>query len=552
MYTPKRRHLKRYREIANTLVNHGLGFLLDQTGLKEFHPPWKARKAAEHLSRGRRLRYALEELGPTFIKLGQILSTRPDLLPRDIIRELSYLQDEVAPFAAGEAKRLIEAELGNPVEELFARFDEQPVAAASIGQVHRGALPTGEEVVIKVQRPGVRDQIEVDLEILFEMARFARDHTPWGEIYDFVALAEEFDQTLKAELDYTREGLNAERMAGSFRDNPRVYIPRVYWEYSTPKVLTLEYLNGIKLSDLEPERMPDFNAQKVADTLVESFFKMVLEDGFFHADPHPGNLLVLPGDVVGFLDFGMAGTLSQRDREYFASLIIGMMLHNSRQVVNTILDMGIVTTELDLDAFRKEVEVLRNRYYQKSFEEIEIAQALNELLELAFKYKVRIPAEFALLGKALLTLESLAMTLDPELSIVRIAEPYGKRLLRKRLSPRRLFGDLGENLLEHGGILLDLPGIIATVLEKLQHDQMRFRLRHENMDDLYLQLNKIANRLSFGLVMLALSIILGALILGGTPGNGLLSRLPLAEIGLVAFGVLLLGWFWRAYRSGWF
>jgi len=541
------------REIIRVFLKYGLDFILDRLGLGGFRWP-RPKKEVEEIPRGRRLRYAFQELGPTFIKLGQILSIRADLLPPDIIEELSYLQDEVEPFSSEEALNIIEEELKISPLELFSYINEEPLAAASIGQVHYAELKDGRQAAIKVKRPGVEEIIETDIEILFDIAQFAQKHTSLGETYDLIGLVEEFQESLQKELDYVAEGKNAELFNKNFSKNNKVYIPQVYWEYTTTSVLTLEYIDGLKLSDIDFKKRDNlsFDSFSVANTLVDAVLQMILEDGFFHADPHPGNLVVLEKNVLGFLDFGMVGRISAEERQQFASLVMGMLGHNSERIIDAMFNLGFVADDVDFKALRREVDRLRDKYYQMPLEEINLGKAINEVLEVAFYLKVRVPTQFALLAKCMMTAEGVARTLDPSLSPAKIAEIYSRRLLLKKLMPSEMVKDFYNNLREYGSVILELPEILSTLLKRIQRDQLRLKVNLENLNEVMFSFLQIFNRVALALIFVGFSIFWGTLILAVSINPAIFPSNIMLYMGLGALliFIFLLILLWLIHRSG--
>jgi len=541
------------REIIRVFLKYGLDFILDRLGLGGFRWP-RPKKEVEEMPRGRRLRYAFQELGPTFIKLGQILSIRADLLPPDIIEELSYLQDDVEPFSSEEALNIIEEELKISPLELFSCINEEPLAAASIGQVHYAELKDGRQAAIKVKRPGVEEIIETDIEILFDIAQFAQKHTSLGETYDLIGLVEEFQESLQKELDYVAEGKNAELFNKNFSKNNKVYIPRVYWEYTTTSVLTLEYIDGLKLSDVDFQKRDNlpFNSFSIADTLVDAVLQMILEDGFFHADPHPGNLVVLEENVLGLLDFGMVGRISAEERQQFASLVMGMLGHNSERIIDAMFNLGFVADDVDFKALRREVDRLRDKYYQMPLEEINLGKAINEVLEVAFYLKVRVPTQFALLAKCMMTAEGVARTLDPSLSPAKIAEIYSRRLLLKKLMPSEMVKDFYNNLREYGSVILELPEILSTLLKRVQRDQLRLKVNLENLNEMMFGFLQIFNRVALALIFVGFSIFWGTLILAVSINPAIFPANIMLYMGLGALliFIFLLILLWLIHRSG--
>ncbi|BCV20154.1 ABC1 kinase family protein [Moorella sp. Hama-1] len=546
-------HFNRYRQVVNVLARYGFGYFLDQVGLGNLI----LRRTREEapLSLGQRLRLALEELGSTFIKLGQLLSTRPDLLPADIVAELARLQDRVPPFPFPQVRQAVEEELGQPLEELFTTFTPEPLAVASIGQVHRATLPDGSQVIVKVQRPGIAKQVRIDLEILFDLARLAQRHTPYGQIYDFKQMAAEFAWAMTAELDYTQEGRNADRFRENFANDASVYFPAVYWDYTTERVLTQEYVEAVKLNDLAEIDRQGYNRRRIAVSLARAVYRQVLVDGFFHGDPHPGNLAVLPGEVIVFMDFGLVGTLGEEMQEKFVTLILAIIRRRSQDVLRAITAMGVVPAEADRGALRREIEDLRDKYYHLSFRQISLGQAIEELLQLAFRYRLHLPPELTLLGKTMLTLEGLVRELDPELELAELAEPYGRELLRRRFSARSLGRELVENLTFSWETLQSLPRQLRHLMDVAERGELTLRVEPLKLRGLIRQLDRISNKLTMSVVLLAFSIIMASLIIStalGAPANSLFFRLPTLEIGFGAAGLMLL-WLlvtiWRSDRD---
>lgn len=549
MLRPRYTHLQRLRTIANTLAKHGFSYFIDQLGFSTFLG--RGTKGERlHLSRGERLRQALEELGPTFVKLGQFLSTRPDLLPRDVINELARLQDEVAPFSTEEVCAILRAELGEGWEEVFVSFESEPLAAASIGQVHRASLPGGQKVIVKVQRPEVARIIHTDLEILHYIARIAQRHSVYGKVYDFVAMAEEFSRALKQELDYTAEGRNADRLRQLLAGEENVYIPRVFWEYTTSRVLTMEFVEAIKLNEIEEIVRRGYNPKRIANNLLQAFYRQVLVEGFFHGDPHPGNLGVLPGEKIVFMDFGLMGTLSEEHRREAIRLVLGLVRRRSQEVIQAMINLGAVPADLDFKALRREIDNLRDKYSHARLKDIKLGVAINELLDLAFRFRIQMPIEFTLLAKALLSLESLVTTLDPDLSFLQLAAPYVSDLLRRQYRPQAIWRRVEEDFWAYLSLAQELPRQVKGILNRLNRGDLTLRLEHQELKAFFRHLEGAVNKLSLSLIFLAFSIIMAGLIISAGLGSLPLTagrfffRLPVLEIGsaiaLIVFIWLLL------------
>lgn len=550
------RHMNRYRDIALALVRHGFGFIVEETEL--FHalslPARLLRKGreAERKSVGERLRLVVQDLGPTFVKLGQLASTRSDMLPVDIIAELAKLQDEVEPFPPAIAESIIEAELGEPVSNVFAEFDPHPAAAASIGQVHLGRLRTGERVAVKIQRPGISPAIRADLDILRSLASIAEHRYEWARRYQLQMMIGELGKSLLQELNYTIEGRNSDSIGKQFRRDDAVRVPKVYWEHTTKRVLVMEFIDGVKVANRERLDEEGIDRKKLAERILTALFRQIFVEGLFHADPHPGNLLALPGGAIAFLDFGMVGRLSPEMKTSFTDLIIALMRQRTESVMKAVLRMGIVPEDAELDALRRDVDELRDKYYGVPFGEIRLGEAVTDLLDAAHRHRVRIPADLVLLGKSLLTVEGVVAALDPDISIVAIAEPFGMRLLKERLHPRRVASAAWREASEYARTVASLPLQASELMKLAKSGRARFEIGVPELETLLKKLDRVGNRLSFSIVMLSFSIVMAGLIIGSSLGGrpSVLWNVPAIEIG---FGVamLMLGWLLLSiFKSG--
>ncbi|MBS3977524.1 MAG: AarF/ABC1/UbiB kinase family protein [Syntrophomonadaceae bacterium] len=549
-------HLKRYRQIVNAFARQGFGYLLDQMGLGEMISwAWQSKDPEKHrLSFGARLRQVMEELGPAFIKLGQMLSTRGDLLPQEVIRELAKLQDRVPPFPFLEAKEIMQDELGASWEKDFRWVEPEPLAAASIGQVHRAELADGRQAVIKVRRPGVEQSIKVDLEIVVDLARLAENRLPKARFYHLVELMEEFARTIKLELDYTQEGRNSDRLRKNLARANLVRIPETFWQYTTARVLTMEYLAGIKLNNLNELDHHRIDRCRVAKKLIEVFLQQILLDGFFHADPHPGNLAVLPDQTLVLLDFGVVGRLSEEQKIHFGTLVLGITSRSSSQVIRALARMGILSADMDTRALRRDVDLLSERYYDLPLGQIRLGEVFVELLDLAFIHQLRIPSELALIVKSLVTVEGIIRELHPQLSMVEIAQPMAGKLMGRRLAPGFLARQAEEYLGEYSSMALEFPRKIDRLVTALVEGRLSLGLSHHNLDQVMRQMEKMANRLSFSLVLLAFSIVMAGLLvataLSAERGRVFLWGLPFLEVSFILASVMVALLCWAIFRSG--
>ncbi|SHJ81061.1 ABC1 kinase family protein [Desulfofundulus thermosubterraneus] len=552
------KHFARYREITNILVRHGFGYLAHQLGLTEFlsfgrryklarrFPDEGPLKIVERPSPPERLRRVLEELGPTFIKLGQVLSTRSDLLSPEYIAELEKLQDQVPPFPFAQVRERIQMELGVPLEEIFIHFDATPLAAASIGQVHRANLRDGRPVVVKVQRPGTEKTLLTDVEILYDVARLVDRHGPWREFYRFEEMVEEFEKILREEMDFTVEGRHANTFRQHFAGDNTVYFPIVYWDYTTSKVLTMEYIEGVKMTHPEELTRRGIDRRVVARHLADALLRQILLHGFFHGDPHPGNLAALPDGRIAFMDFGIVGRLTEEMREKIGALVLGLVRRSTAQVVQAVEALGVVPPHVDRAALHRDIDALREKYYEIPLSRISLAESLGDVMAVAFKHRIRVPTQFTLLVKSLVTAEGVVAQLDPDLSIVEIARPMGKRLLARRFSLPGIKRLLLEHLEDYHQLLTRLPHRLDRVLDLAAGGELKIKAVNPDLDRMFGQLNAMVNRLVLG-------ILLGSLIVGSSlllgRGYTILWGLPVAEAAFVVGGVLGVALIFSILRS---
>ncbi len=537
------------------LMRHGFGYMVEEMGLNRMLSiPLKLARRDVHGIRtvGERIRLVLEELGPTFIKLGQLASTRSDLLPENIIEELVKLQDQVPPFAGEEARQIIELELGLSIEDMLESFQEEPVAAASIGQVHLGKLHSGELVAIKVQRPGVARIVQRDLEILQDLIGIAKRHMDWVSQYNISEIIDEFSKSMRAELDYNVEGRNMERLGQNFANDRRIHIPKTFWNYTSARVLTMEFVDGIHMGKPDEIVQQGLQLPDVAQRLVDSMLQQIFIDGFFHADPHPGNLLALRDGRVAYLDFGMMGRLNSDTKNGLASFVIAMLRKNTDSMVRAILRLGFVPDDIDIAAMRGELERLRDQYYEVPFSQINLGEALNEMFAIIRTFRIDIPSDLALLGKALITLEGVIGRLDPNLSIVKMAEPFGRRLLGERYSPKRLRERITDGALQAIEVLTDLPRQTSELSRVIRSGKLKVEVNVPELGELLHKMDQIVNRLAFSIVLLAFCIIMVGLIIGSSlrDQSPILWGLPVVEIGFIIATLMVLWLLFAIFKSG--
>jgi ubiquinone biosynthesis protein len=552
------RHIQRYRDIVYAFTRYGFGFVMKELGLLDFLKLPKKDLAGENeqlksRTTGERIRMFLEDLGPTFVKIGQIASTRPDIIPAEIIHELEKLQDRVSLFPYEEVKKIIEEEFAEPMELSFAEFHEVPLAAASIGQVHYAVLQTGEKVAVKVQRPSIKNVIETDLEILQDLARLAESRLDWGSRYPIRDIVEELARSIREELDYENEGRNADRIANQFKNDPTILIPKVYWEYTTSKVLTMEYYEGTKLNEVDKLEQQGFDSKIIAERIVNAIFQQILLDGFFHGDPHPGNILALPSEVIVFMDFGMVGRLTSEMKNHIASFVIALMRQNTVEVVKAITNMGLVPDDVNVVQLRADVDKLREKYIDVPFSQMSVGTAVNELFSVAYRHNIQLPTDLTILGKALLTLEGTVEKLNQEISIIAVAEPFGRQLLMDRLNPKNMAGKAWSNFAEYGDILYEFPKTVKDLTSIMKRGKMQIEITTTELESSLHKLNRIGNRLSFSIVLLAFSIIMVGVIIGASLSgqtSPLLSNIPAIEIGFVLTTIMFVWLLFSIFKSG--
>lgn len=551
-------YINRYREIAMQFSKSGLGFLIEEIGLDRVISLPKRilmrQQNNEVLEKtyAERIRIFIEEMGTTFIKLGQIASTRADLLPPDLIKELEKLQSHVAPFPAAEARRLIEESLEAPIDKLFMIFDDEPVGSASIGQVHRAMLHTGEDVAVKVQRPNIEKTVRTDLEILRHLAVLAESNLEWARNYQVTDMIEEFSDALINELDYTIEARNVERIGKTHKNDSKIKIPEIYWEYSTKNVMVMDFIKGIPVNHLETLDEMNIDRSEVADTLAKAIFQQIFEEGYFHGDPHPGNVSVLEDGTLVFLDFGMIGRLTSDLKNNFGSLLISLMRKDSAGVVKAIVKMGVVPSDVSMRDLNREAEIMRDKYYDVPLAKLNFSDAVNDLFGIANKYKIKLPQDFTILAKTLLILESVVSQLDPDFSIMDVAEPFGKALMLERYNPKNLLNFQIDEVQQLANELREVTENVHTFSKGLKNQNLPIEIDVKGRSQFSKHLDRVINRLSFSIVLLAFSIIMVGLIVGSAIlGEGsIIFRIPIIEIAAI-FAMGMFSWLlWSIVKSG--
>lgn len=531
------RDISRIREVTTVLIRHGFGEVVRRLGLLGKSPPPELHAA--HAERpqssfAERIRQVLEDLGPSFVKLGQLASTRADLLPPELITELKKLQDSLPPLPFEVVQKQLEISLGLSIEEVFSSFSEEPLAAASIAQVHRARLKTdtGEEldVAVKVQRPGIAKTIASDLDILHTLAVLLERAIPETRIYSPIGLVQQFDQAITAELDFTTEADNAVRFTQNFAEDPHVHFPRIYRQASTKQIITMEFLDGLKIDSAVQN---GYSGKRIAQLAFAAMVKQIYEDGFFHADPHPGNALILgpPEDPsLAFLDLGMVGRLSPRIRDLTIDVVIAALRQDHEGIALALYEIGSPSKKIDMASYQAEVALLSDRYLGKQLRDIELSSLIRDLVRTATKYGIEIPTDFVLMGKALMTIEGIGKEIDPQFDVFEEARPLFTDLLKKRYSPERIGNELLRRLERIGDASYKVPQQLEEVLDDLRRG--RLRLHQENRPHTR-ELDRLGRRLTT--VFLLSACVLGSALLYAVERNtaGTLFLLA-AVLGLLA------------------
>jgi ubiquinone biosynthesis protein len=550
------RSIRRYRDILGILIKYGFGHIIEQLNINYYLELGRrivtlgsAPKEIERLTQPVRLRLALEELGPTFIKFGQILSTRPDVIPREYADEFGKLQDTVPSGPLPEVLAQLERELGYPAHELFAEFLPIPIAAASIAQVHRGRLHSGEDVVIKIRRPGIEKVIETDLDILMGLAYLIEKHITTEEIYDPIGIVKEFRRTLHHEMDFTREGHTIDRFSNNFADDPTVHIPRVYWDFTGETILTMEMVEGIKITDLPRLVEAGYDLQTIARNGADAILKQVLIHGFFHGDPHPGNVFILEGNRVCFLDFGMVGRIDEDLKFQLVDLLMAILQRDVEKVITLLLYSGDLTDEIDTRNLKRDISEFIDDYYEIPLHEINAGRMLTEFIEILSRYRIKFPSDLMLLAKALITIEGIGRQLDPEFNMISHLKPFMETLLRDRVTPASISREMMRTVQAYGALAKNLPRDLKEFINRVNRNKFKIDLEHRGLDRLITDLDKSSNRLSFSLLIAAL--IVGSSLIMQTEKGPLLFGFPI--LGFLGYSIAAFLGLWLAIailRSG--
>ncbi len=526
-------YLKRYRTILGVLLKYGFGHIVEKLnieyyleyGEKLIFKKQETEGEKRKLKGPERLRLVFEELGPTFIKFGQILSTRADMLPIEYIKELEKLQDSVEPVDFEEIEKIIEESYGKKKEEIFKYLAEIPLGSASIAQVHRAVFLNGEEAVLKIKKPGIDHIIELDTTILYHIALIIEKRMPELEYYNPVKLVNEFSSTIKKELDFTKEGRNNDIVRLNFKENEMLVVPKIFWEYTVKNVLAMEYIIG--------EPMAEFLAREsgyrheIAVKGANIFLKQILEDGFFHADPHPGNIFVVNEKKLAFIDYGMVGVFDEESQENLSEILAGIVMQNEEKVIRGFESFDTMPDEINRNALKAEVRELMNKYYNITLKHIDIGRLIDELYQVVIRYKIHIPASFFLVGKTLMTIDGIARTLDPNFDMAEVAKPFVKKILMKKYSPERIFAKIKLWFENYKNMAYSMPLDFSQIIAKIKKDKFQIEIKSRDISDFGRTIDRVINRLSA-------SIIIAGLLVGS-------SLLMNSRVGYMINGYSLLG-----------
>lgn len=533
------KNINRLRQILNILIRHGFGELVSQLHVfrlyilgKRFFTP-KAEDVRAHRSTPERLRLALEELGPTFVKLGQLMSTRADWFPDEWSTEFKKLQDKVPPFPFEQVRELVEKELGKPLTEVYASFDITPVASASIAQVHFATLKDGRELAVKVRRPEIEKILDSDISIMYVIANLIVKYVPDWARFRPVEVVREFHKTIRQELDFTIEATRADRFRRNFKDDPEAYFPRVYWEYSSRKVLTMERISGIPIDEAEALKAAGFDLKEIAERGVRVFFRQALGDGFFHADMHPGNVFVGDKGEIIHVDFGIVGQIDDELRTYLARLLYYLMRRDFKAMAKIHRDMGLIGPNVDIREFEDALIDIAEPIFGRPLAEINVSALLWKLIEIAKRFDMHMQPNLLLLQKSMVVVEGVGRELYPKLNVWAVARPFIFKLMKKSIDPKAVVKKGYDTMIEMAEFTATLPSQLTSVFNKVIQNRLRIEFAHLNLDELNARIDRTGDRLVYGM-------LIGALIVGSSiivmAGKGpMLFDFPV--FGLAGYGI---------------
>ncbi len=534
-----RRHhqYKRYQTVAGVLIRHGFYDFVDNSNLLRFvtfknrYIPERGylRDNDEKLNHWQRIRLVLEELGPAYVKLGQFVSNRPDLLPQELCVELELLLDAVPPFDSADAVAIIEKEFNAPIGNVFKQFTDTPFSSASIAQVHKAKLHDGTNVAVKIQRPGIKKVIDADLEIMGEVAGLLEKYIAGMDVINPVGIVEEFKVCISEELDFMNEADNIEKFTRKFGKDKRVYFPKVYKECTSTRVLTMEMVEGVSLAKIKEGVNPDYNLDLIATTLSDLLMDQIFEHGYFHGDPHQGNIIIRENNVICFVDFGQVGILSPRNRQVLREIIIGLVQMDPRRVANATMKLSTNSEIINREQFENKVFKIIDKYAGVTLHNLNLSKFFNDLFKLVISSKLMIPSDLYLLGKAITSLEGTLRKLKPDFNIIGHIEPFVKKMILENVSPYNIFKDVYTSLSDYSELFRNLPGGLRDILNQFKNRNIKIQFEHKGLEPMLHKHDQISNRISF-------SIVSSSLIIGS-------SLIIHAKIPPLVFGISFLGLF---------
>ncbi|MDI6715289.1 MAG: AarF/ABC1/UbiB kinase family protein [Thermodesulfovibrio sp.] len=536
---------KRVQEILNIFIKHGFGQIIDQLNLgkfiaikRRFHKfgRWTTQPT---LSISERLRMAFEELGPTFIKLGQLLASRPDIIGSENIKEFKKLQDKVPPFSIDDVNKTVEKELGLTPDKIFKSFNPIPIGSASIAQVHEAVLLNGEKVIVKVRRPGIKEQILIDIKILNTLARLMEKHIPESRIFDPVGIVNEFSRSILRELDFRREARNAMIFKENFKENEKIYIPVIYKDYTKERILVMEKVEGVRIDNIEALTQMGLNVKKIFKTIIDIYFIQIFEHGFFHGDPHPGNLIVTEDGRIVMVDFGIVGKIDEEFQESYANIALAIIKQDFDLLLDNYLKLGIIPDNIDMHKLKRElkedIEDILYPLYSSSFEEIKISEFIESIMKVSLKHKLRFLPELLLIDKVLIMLDGLARELSPQTSIIEMLKPYAENIIARRFSPDFYIKKFLTIFKEFKNAVENIPFQFKMLLSKAVRDDITVKMFHVNMPEFLKDIEKSSNKISFSLIVSAM--ILSSAIMHAAEVKPLMNGISIFGLitGVVAF-----------------
>lgn len=509
------KHAKRYNQIIRILVKYGFEDYVDslqkanRLAFLRKMVPKSLKEEALALSKWEKMRLACEELGPTFIKFGQLLSNRPDVLPEELIVELEKLQDRVPPISSSELKKVLETEIHDELGDTFKSVDFAPYASASIAQVHKAVLLNGQDVVLKIQRPNIKEKISEDIQIMMDITSMLVKRYPYIAAFNPLDLIENFKVSIIKELDFINESVNIQRFQHNFQEDENVYVPGVYKEHTTERLLVMEYIDGVKVSNYDELSSYNLDRQTIAKNIMDSYYKQVFDYGFFHADPHAGNIFALPGNRICFIDFGMMGSVMKKDIDQLASLFMAIEGKNVKKITRSLLQLSDRITIENPKRFEYDLNEFVNTYGLYKVHRNEMSNMINELWAIVVRHKLKLPAHFFLLSRSMVSIEGVVRNLDPGIKLLPAVQPYLKDVIKEKLSPIKFAKRFANSALEFGLYLEDLPGDIKDTIQKIKSGQIKVDLEHKGIDPLLFTLNRISKQI-------VAAVIVGALIVGSS------------------------------------